>query len=201
MIPPRSTVTPFFVQFLANGSDMAFSTILRVYTNASIFTVPIHCFDGKLKVSRYVAFRNHVCTCTFRPQNGLASHYKSRTLHSSKLKVLVILLNREVCHIVSSNLHSLDFQFQNSVVWQWLVICNSVITRHCNFLYRGDVVWTINIYLVVLFQYVVNGLEEDVVDYGTVGTGENRTKLLKIYNSNPIEVQPKTLLEHICQVT
>ena len=30
---------------------MAFSTILRVYTNASIFTVPIHCFDGKLKVS------------------------------------------------------------------------------------------------------------------------------------------------------
>ena len=51
MIPPQSTVTPFFVQFLANGSDMAFSTILRVYTNASIFTVPIHCFDGKLKVS------------------------------------------------------------------------------------------------------------------------------------------------------
>ena len=51
MIPPQSTATPFFVQFLANGSDMAFSTILRVYTNASIFTVPIHCFDGKLKVS------------------------------------------------------------------------------------------------------------------------------------------------------
>ena len=127
MIPPRSTVTPFFVQFLANGSDMAFSTILRVYTNASIFTVPIHCFDGKLKVSTYVAFRNHVCTCTFRPQNGLASQYKSRTLHSSKLKVLVILLNGEVCHIVSNNLHSLDFQFRNSVVWQWLVICISVI--------------------------------------------------------------------------
>lgn len=52
MIPPQSTVTPFYVRFLANGSDMAFSTILRVYTNASIFTVPIHCYDGKLKVSR-----------------------------------------------------------------------------------------------------------------------------------------------------
>ena len=61
--------------------------------------------------------------------------------------------------------------------------------------------WTINVYLVVLFQYVVDGLEEDVVDYGTVGTGENRTKLLKIYNSNPIEVQLKTLLEYIHQIT
>lgn len=84
-IPPQRTVTPFYVQFLANGSDIAFSTILRVYTNASIFTVPIHCFDGKLK-------------------------------------------------------------------------------------------------------YAVDGLEEDVVDYGTVGTAENRTKLLKIFNNNPIEV-------------
>ena len=37
-------------------------------------------------------------------------------------------------------------------------------------------------------QYVVDGLEEDVVDYGTVGTGESRTKLLKIFNNNPIEV-------------
>lgn len=35
---------------------------------------------------------------------------------------------------------------------------------------------------------MVDGLEEDVVDYGTVGTGENRTKLLKIFNNNPIEV-------------
>ena len=47
----------------------------------------------------------------------------------------------------------------------------------------------------------MDGLEEDVVDYSTVGTGENRTKLLKIYNSNPIEVQLKTLLEYIYQVT
>ena len=27
-----------------------------------------------------------------------------------------------------------------------------------------------------------------MVDYGTVGTGENRTKILKIFNNNPIEV-------------
>lgn len=43
----------------------------------------------------------------------------------------------------------------------------------------------------------MDGLEEDVVDYGTVGTGENRTKLIKIFNSNPIEVQLITLLEYI----
>jgi len=35
----------------------------------------------------------------------------------------------------------------------------------------------------------VEGLEEDVVDYGTVGTGENRTKLMRINNGNPVEVQ------------
>ncbi|KAK2556050.1 Transmembrane protein 131 [Acropora cervicornis] len=84
-IPPEDTVAPFYIQFIANGSDKAFSTVLRVYTNASIFTVPIHCYNGKLK-------------------------------------------------------------------------------------------------------YAVGGLEEDVVDYGTVGTAENRTKLLKIFNYNPIEV-------------
>ena len=39
----------------------------------------------------------------------------------------------------------------------------------------------------------MNGLEEDVVDYGTVGTGENRTKLLKIFNNNPIEVRQITI--------
>ena len=50
-------MTPFYVQFLANGSDIAFSTILRVYTNASIFTVPIHCFDGKLKVTNHFILR------------------------------------------------------------------------------------------------------------------------------------------------
>lgn len=43
-------------------------------------------------------------------------------------------------------------------------------------------------YCLFISQYVVDGLEEDVVDYGTVGTGENRTKLLRIFNHNPIEV-------------
>ena len=51
-IHPQTTVAPFHVSFHANGSDLAFSTILKVYTNASIFTIPIHCYDGKLKVSR-----------------------------------------------------------------------------------------------------------------------------------------------------
>lgn len=50
---------------------------------------------------------------------------------------------------------------------------------------------SLDLLLLVFFffhQYAVDGLEEDVVDYGTVGTGENRTKLLKIFNNNPIEV-------------
>ncbi|XP_032238964.2 transmembrane protein 131 isoform X2 [Nematostella vectensis] len=85
LIKPHQTATPFYVHFVANGSDTSLSTILRVYTNASIFTIPIHCYDGKIK-------------------------------------------------------------------------------------------------------YVVNGIEEDVVDYGTVGTGENRTKTVKLINNNPIEV-------------
>ncbi|XP_031564277.1 transmembrane protein 131-like [Actinia tenebrosa] len=94
MISPQKTSTPFYVQFLANGSDTAFSTILRVYTNASIFTIPIHCYDGKVK-------------------------------------------------------------------------------------------------------YIIDGLEEDIVDYGTVGTREKRTKLLKIYNTNPVEV---TISKITCNV-
>ena len=57
MIAPQKTVIPFYVQFYANGLDVAFSTILRVYTNASIFTVPIHCYDGKLKVCAIFARR------------------------------------------------------------------------------------------------------------------------------------------------
>ena len=54
LIAPQKTLTPFFVQFQANGSDVAFSTILRVYTNASIFTVPIYCYDGKVKVGNFI---------------------------------------------------------------------------------------------------------------------------------------------------
>ena len=41
----------------------------------------------------------------------------------------------------------------------------------------------------VVLQYYVDGPEEDVVDYGTVGTAENRTKLLRIVNGNPVEVR------------
>ena len=53
------------------------------------------------------------------------------------------------------------------------------------------------------YQYAVDGLEEDVVDYGTVGTGENRTKLLKIFNNNPIEVgcNSISITLHLCLFT
>lgn len=129
MIPPQSTVTPFFVQFLANGSDMAFSTILRVYTNASIFTVPIHCFDGKLKVSSVSVFKNYLVHCTFRPECPIKPYTcKSRSLHGlrcnkfnlcgwvTSLKCYIQLLvtcTWKVCHNFMSKLKAtLSFKFE-----------------------------------------------------------------------------------------
>ena len=31
------------------SSDCQFSTSLRLHTNSSFFTIPLHCYDGKLK--------------------------------------------------------------------------------------------------------------------------------------------------------
>ena len=46
------------------------------------------------------------------------------------------------------------------------------------------------VYFVSRFlQYVVDGPDEDVLDYGTVGLKENRTITFKIINKNPVEVR------------
>lgn len=39
------------------------------------------------------------------------------------------------------------------------------------------------------FQYIVDGPDEDVLDYGIVGARENRTITFKIVNRNPVEVR------------
>eukprot|EP00118_Oscarella_pearsei_P015669 m.142894 g.142894 ORF g.142894 m.142894 type:complete len:1873 (+) comp38370_c0_seq35:509-6127(+) len=46
---PGVTASPVSVNFTANSSDHELTTILRLFTNASAFTVPIHAYDGKLK--------------------------------------------------------------------------------------------------------------------------------------------------------
>jgi len=88
MIPSGKLVSPLSISFTANVSDLHLSTVLRLYTNASIFTIPVHCYNGKLK-------------------------------------------------------------------------------------------------------YEVESLNEDVLDYGTVGTLENRTLTFRIINRNPVEVSIK----------
>ena len=40
---------PFSVTFSPTSSDCQFSTSLRLHTNSSYFTIPLHCYDGKLK--------------------------------------------------------------------------------------------------------------------------------------------------------
>ena len=51
-------------------------------------------------------------------------------------------------------------------------------------------------YLIFLyfFQYIVDGPDEDVLDYGTVGVRENRTITFKIINKNPVEVSYSLIL-------
>ena len=50
-------------------------------------------------------------------------------------------------------------------------------------------IWNLCFYLLSnFFQYIVDGPDEDVLDYGTVGARENRTITFKIINKNPVEV-------------
>ena len=37
------------MKFTPLSSDCQFSTALRLHTNSSFFTIPLHCYDGKLK--------------------------------------------------------------------------------------------------------------------------------------------------------
>ena len=48
----------------------------------------------------------------------------------------------------------------------------------------------------LFLQYVVDGPDEDVLDYGTVGLKENRTITFKIINKNPVEV--RVYLSFVC---
>ena len=37
------------MKFTPSSSDCQFSTAIRLHTNSSFFTIPLHCYDGKLK--------------------------------------------------------------------------------------------------------------------------------------------------------
>ena len=50
---------PFALQFQATSSDCLFNTTLRLSTNASLFNIPLYCYDGRVKVSVHV----HVYAC------------------------------------------------------------------------------------------------------------------------------------------
>ena len=50
IIPSGATVSPLSVRFSANSSDTEISTVLRLFTNASVFTVPVYTYSGQLKV-------------------------------------------------------------------------------------------------------------------------------------------------------
>jgi len=88
VVSPGKLLSPLSIRYANNQSDLVLSTTLRLYTNASIFTIPLHTYTGKL-------------------------------------------------------------------------------------------------------MYVVDGPDEDVLDYGTVGVRENRTITFKIINKNPVEVSIK----------
>lgn len=49
MVPPGKLVSPLSLNFHTNDPMLSISTVLRLYTNASIFTIPVHCYNGKLK--------------------------------------------------------------------------------------------------------------------------------------------------------
>lgn len=49
LYPNSGWQKPFSVKFTPSSSDCQFSTALRLHTNSSFFTIPLHCYDGKLK--------------------------------------------------------------------------------------------------------------------------------------------------------
>lgn len=58
ILPPDSEwYYPFSVQFLPSSSDCLFNTSLRLYTNSTYFTIPLHCYDGRVKVNARVVLR------------------------------------------------------------------------------------------------------------------------------------------------
>eukprot|EP00795_Rhopilema_esculentum_P000911 gene911-10667_t len=49
VVSPGKLVSPLSIKYMNNQSDLVLSTTLRLYTNASIFTIPVHSYTGKLK--------------------------------------------------------------------------------------------------------------------------------------------------------
>ena len=41
---------PFLIQFHPTSSECLFNSTVKFSTNASHFTIPLHCYDGRMKV-------------------------------------------------------------------------------------------------------------------------------------------------------
>lgn len=51
VIPPHETDSSLSLAFTPSDTLTSLSTMLRLGTNASLFTIPVHAYTGKLKVS------------------------------------------------------------------------------------------------------------------------------------------------------
>ena len=51
VLPPKSDWhRPFSIQFTPSSSECSFNTTLKVSTNATYFSIPLFCFDGRVQV-------------------------------------------------------------------------------------------------------------------------------------------------------
>ncbi len=62
IIPPGpGSHTPISVEFTPTSSDCMVSTDVRFYSNASVFSIPVYCYDGSLQVSVFI----HTYLCSY----------------------------------------------------------------------------------------------------------------------------------------
>lgn len=72
VIPPHETDSSLSLLFTPSDTLSSLSTMLRLGTNASLFTIPVHAYTGKLKVSTHFFKVIHVyagCSQNHRPQD------------------------------------------------------------------------------------------------------------------------------------
>ena len=81
IIPPGpGSHTPISVEFTPTSSDCMVSTDVRLYSNASVFSIPVYCYDGSLQVSVFIRTYVHkhegkgsLPTVTFLPLHNRLS--------------------------------------------------------------------------------------------------------------------------------
>ena len=59
-IAPQQSMAAFLVQFHPNQTQLHFSTVLSISTNASTFSIPIIVYNGLMKVSSWLKIVKHL---------------------------------------------------------------------------------------------------------------------------------------------